>query len=378
MKMKVEYCLENAGGYEERVRKIKKKKRVLHVLKSSIYSGAENVVFTLIEALKDQYDFAYLATEGEIRSALYERGIRAILLQNYSKKNIEKAIMQYQPDIVHAHDFTASVYCAAIKSHKTPFLLISQLHYDPPWTHRWNLKTGLYYVLSRKFDIIVGVSGKTIENMVFAKKLAKKIQIVNNPIDKRYIIEKSQETVQNIENIDVLFVGRLEEQKNPLAFIHLIKQVSVVFPEIVAVMLGDGSLRKQCEEEIQRLGLGKKVRLIGFVDNPYPYMRRAKILCMTSRWEGYGLVAAEGNVLGIPVLSTRTAGVTEVFGEHSNALCENSRDMREKALVLLQDKKVYQQWQTEALQRAEKFVSVKAYAEKIGRLYQRKEDEKVK
>ena len=43
------------------------KKKIVHVLKSSIYSGAENVVLTIINNIQDEFNFVYIATEGPIR-----------------------------------------------------------------------------------------------------------------------------------------------------------------------------------------------------------------------------------------------------------------------------------------------------------------------
>lgn len=42
------------------------KKKIVHVLKSSIYSGAENVALTIINSIQDEFDFVYIATEGQL------------------------------------------------------------------------------------------------------------------------------------------------------------------------------------------------------------------------------------------------------------------------------------------------------------------------
>ena len=43
------------------------KLKIAHVLKSSIYSGAENVVLTIMKGLREEFEFLYIATEGPIR-----------------------------------------------------------------------------------------------------------------------------------------------------------------------------------------------------------------------------------------------------------------------------------------------------------------------
>ena len=54
---------------------INKKMKIMHVLKSSVYSGAENVVITIIKNLTAEFDFLYVSSEGSIRLILEERKI---------------------------------------------------------------------------------------------------------------------------------------------------------------------------------------------------------------------------------------------------------------------------------------------------------------
>ena len=53
------------------------KLKIAHVLKSSIYSGAENVVLTIMKGLREEFEFLYIATEGPIREKLEEEQIPA-------------------------------------------------------------------------------------------------------------------------------------------------------------------------------------------------------------------------------------------------------------------------------------------------------------
>ena len=51
------------------------KLKIAHVLKSSIYSGAENVVLTIMKGLREEFEFLYIATEGPIREKLEEEQV---------------------------------------------------------------------------------------------------------------------------------------------------------------------------------------------------------------------------------------------------------------------------------------------------------------
>ncbi len=66
---------------------------------------------------------------------------------------------------------------------------------------------------------------------------------------------------------------------------------------------GEGPERGFLEREAERLGVRESVFMPGFV-NPYPAMRRAAVLGVSSVFEGFCMVIAEALSLGLPVVST--------------------------------------------------------------------------
>ncbi|GAF23683.1 hypothetical protein JCM19047_3522 [Bacillus sp. JCM 19047] len=58
-------------------------------------------------------------------------------------------------------------------------------------------------------------------------------------------------------------------------------------------MIGDGDLRNECENEIKQLKLANNIDLLGFLENPYCIIKNSKMMILTSKWEGFGLVAVE-------------------------------------------------------------------------------------
>ena len=347
----------------------RQKLRIMHVLKSSVYSGAENVVITIIRSLSEQFDFIYVATDGPIREVLERENIPFQLLPAFDRKNLCGAIAARHPDIVHAHDFSATVLCASIRG---GFRLISQLHYDPPWVRKWNVKTIMYRLCRPKIDRVLTVSGKSFENMVFAPCYREKMTVVGNPIDSDRIQRLAREIPPELGDgtCDLIFVGRLVEQKNPQQFIRLVSALKTRMPDIKAWMLGSGELDHDCEALIEELGLERNVELKGFCSNPYPYISRARLLCMTSRWEGFGLVLLEANILGIPVLSTRTAGAEEVLGENAAELCGGEGEMGEKANDILRNANICEVFAEKARMRAEAISTIEDYMNNIKRIYE--------
>ena len=101
----------------------------------------------------------------------------------------------------------------------------------------------------------------------------------------------------------VLAAGRLSEQKD---FPTLIK----AFARIAArrtcrlIILGEGQKRKHLEDLIMGLGLGDRVSLPGWVENPFAFMARASLFVLSSRFEGLPGVLVQALACGCPSVST--------------------------------------------------------------------------
>jgi glycosyltransferase involved in cell wall biosynthesis len=101
----------------------------------------------------------------------------------------------------------------------------------------------------------------------------------------------------------LLGVGRLARQKDFPTLIQAFARVRRQIPARLMI-LGDGAERPVLEETIDRLGLEQDVSLPGFVDNPFPYLKRSSAFVLSSRWEGLPTVVIEALYCGVPVVAT--------------------------------------------------------------------------
>lgn len=341
-----------------------KKIKVLHVLKSSSYAGAEKIAITICTSLKGRYEFAYTSANGAIAKTLEEAGIPFYPMQRLCLLELRNVMAQYQPDIVHAHDFTASVLCAAIKE---DYKLISHLHSNPGWIKSWNIRSLLYQQSQKKIDQVLLVSKAIQEKTVFfGSRKGHQIELLENPVDKRQILEKA-EAFQPGE-IDLLFIGRLVKQKDPQYFLKIVKELKKEKNNISAVMLGSGKLKKTLRKMAIRMGIDENVRLPGFVENPFPYLKHAKLLAVTSYEEGYGLAAAEAAVLGTPVLARPVGGLHTIFGDVPEVFCASQEAFCKKAAKLLADDACCSSFKKKIARKAV-VTDVQAYRERMDRIY---------
>lgn len=103
----------------------------------------------------------------------------------------------------------------------------------------------------------------------------------------------------------ILFVGRLEESSKRLT--RLIESFKIVCDnssEYELWIIGDGADYTLCKDLIQKYGLGNQVKLLGEKINPYPYMKMADCVILTSDFEGYPVIYNECLALRKPIITT--------------------------------------------------------------------------
>lgn len=341
------------------------KRKVMHLLASNSYSGAENVVISLIQQLSDEFDCYYVSPDGTIAKNLKEKGIAFVPLQKLSFSNVKKAIQQIEPDVIHAHDFTASIIAAAVGKE---YSVLSHLHQNPSWLGKFNLKSVAYGVSARRFQKIITVSNQIEDEFIFAKQFDGKFKVIENTVNTQSVVALAKEQVST-EQYDVVYLGRFADVKNPMKFIQLVEKLQKKIVPFKAIMIGDGPLLAECTDYIQEHQLN--ISLTGFQTNPYPYLASGKLLVVTSEWEGFGLAAVEALALGKPVIATPVGGLNSIITEECGGLRKSTKEMMALIEVVLSDEKLYHKLSVGAVERADLYNDLDKWKEAFAAEYQK-------
>ncbi|NMH88016.1 glycosyltransferase [Flavivirga algicola] len=147
--------------------------------------------------------------------------------------------------------------------------------------------------------------------------------------------------LSDIPNNTVLAIGRLNimvKQFDKLILSY--KNTDSCKKGIPLVILGDGPDKKKLEDLIKFNKLQSSVKLLGFVSNPYDYIKRCKFLVLCSKFEGMPLVILETLTLGKPVISFNCkSGPAELITHKKNGLLVKDQDFSEleRSIDLLQE-----------------------------------------
>lgn len=122
----------------------------------------------------------------------------------------------------------------------------------------------------------------------------------------------------NIENnFAIGHVGRFFEQKNHKFLLEIFKEFLKYEPQAILLLVGDGPLRKEIEEEIIKLKLNKKVRFLGIRKDVPELLMAMDIFVFPSLYEGLGIALIEAQASGLPVFCSKNvpieAKITDEF-----------------------------------------------------------------
>lgn len=137
-----------------------------------------------------------------------------------------------------------------------------------------------------------------------------------------------------------LFVGRLVEQKNPLALIEIASRVRKEVKDFQLDIYGEGDLKHQLQQRIEELHLDNCVQLKGFIDDKTIY-RNYDLLWVASTLEGFGLVIIEAASNSVPTITTNWGpAVSEVVEDGKTGfICNTQKEFELRSIELLKDTK---------------------------------------
>jgi glycosyltransferase involved in cell wall biosynthesis len=115
----------------------------------------------------------------------------------------------------------------------------------------------------------------------------------------------------------LVWVGRLDRQKDPVLLLDAIKVAVTTQPEIHLLMIGDGILRQQIEAQIKSLELAKHVTLCGAIPPSQiaEILQIADLFVLSSAYEGMPIVVLEALASGVPVVTTEVGEVRLVIDD---------------------------------------------------------------
>jgi len=224
-----------------------------------------------------------------------------------------------------ANIFSGSKAKISASSRVTPFDTYS----NTIFTKRWVLKNINRFLMS-KVSVLTCVSKDMVKQYQAVFNNAPHVCVYN-------IVSDGASAARMQESIDhpwllskdvpvVIAAGRLAPWKG---FSDLINAFALVRAkrQVRLLILGDGPLRGELQQQITALGLDRSVQLLGYVANPLKYFSRADIFTLSSHVEGLPNVLVEAMMCGCtPVATDCPTGPREVLDDGRYGYLVKPRD----------------------------------------------------
>ncbi|WP_454764677.1 glycosyltransferase family 4 protein [Cupriavidus campinensis] len=171
-------------------------------------------------------------------------------------------------------------------------------------------------IAARTNDAVVVLTARDQQRWVSALRPHSDVHVIGNPLPFPFPAE-----VANADTRIVLAVGRLVPAKGFDILLQAWSAVVRSHPNWQLVIVGEGDARRALEAQRQALGLDDAVTFPGAITNVEAFYRNAEIFCLSSRYEGFGLVLVEAMAFGLPVLATDCeTGPKEIIRDGENGI----------------------------------------------------------
>jgi glycosyltransferase involved in cell wall biosynthesis len=321
--------------------------RVLHIINSLIIGGAERLITESLPLFKNknvETDILLLSSEEtvfykELKKTFKGKIYKSPISNIYNPLQI-KVISRYidNYDLIHVHLFP-SMYWASISKKLSkssrPFIFTEHSTVNKRMSN--SILSRIDNKIYLNFDTIIAITPQVKEALVENIGIKEdKIEIIYNGIninkyanspgfskDKFFSCDGTKLLIQ------VANFSKAKDQKTTISSL-------MYLPDNYCLLLvGEGELKKECEEHVYQLGLENRVKFLGSRSDVAQLLKTSDIVIQSSNWEGFGLSAVEGMASGKPVIASNVPGLSEIVNNAGLLFRKhNSKELAEKILKL--------------------------------------------
>ena len=195
-----------------------------------------------------------------------------------------------------------------------------------------------------KYNHIIFVSNEYKKEFLrLYPNLKDKVLVLNNFINTEEIKEKSKMVIKETKPKNkklFVFVGRLDDDAKKVGkAIRLMKELK----DCVLWLVGDGPAKEQYEKLVKEEKLTTRVKFLGRQKNPYPYMKKADYIIMTSDYEGFPVTYLEAITLEVPIITTIDVSDDKlnIGKDYASIISKDEKTMLKQVKeIIKEDKKV--------------------------------------
>ena len=261
---------------------------------------------------------------------------------------IKKELLKLKPDIVHCHSSKAGLSgrIAAKLAHVQKILYSPHayffLNYKKGSIKRW-IFLNTEKILSKFFTNYTVVTSKGEQNIYLSNKIDKSSKskliehgIKENEISHEHVLKMKEKLGIPQDAIIVGSMARLEEQKNPVGILEILKRVVEKEPKCYGVIFGNGSKYEELYDMHQKYEFKKKIVLAGETKEHMTALKLMDIYLTASLYEGLPYTIIEVLSLKKPIVVSDVEGNQDCVIDEKNGYKFEKYDYDEASEKILQ------------------------------------------
>lgn len=300
-------------------------------------------------------------------------------LQLHEIRRLAHTIRRFRPDIVNPHLFRSTLVAGPLAKVLRVPCVVETYHGREGWRRGLKASFVLDRLVTRCVDRVIAVSQSSQEFLIKGKRIpASKVVTVANGRDfsgfepGRFRDATRGRLGLRPEHAVIGVLGRLETQKGHGCALQAMADIVKERPLARLLVVGDGRLRQDLEEQTRRAGLQSHVMFLGYRKDVPSLLDAMDVVIMPSRYEGMPLTAIEAAAMSKPVVATDVDGVGEVVRDGLNGRLVRADDpvaLRRGVLGLLDDPQLARAMGAEGRRDALRWFSVERHIEASSHTY---------
>jgi glycosyltransferase involved in cell wall biosynthesis len=307
---------------------------VLHVMQ---VAGAEMLVAEIMERLGDRIDPTVICLDGigALGDTMQARGYRVVALGRRPGidwrvvRRMAAVIRERRIEVLHAHQYTPFFYGAlgarlARAGTKVVFTEHGR-HWPDVVSGRRRLINRL--LLARLAHKMTGVSAFSVKGLVQSDGFPEaRMEIVENGIDlAKYGRAGDRDGLRRRLGLDpsrryVTAVARFHPVKDHRTLVDSFGRIATTMPDVDLLLVGDGPLRADLEQQVRTLGLAGRVRFLGVRPDIADILAASDVFALASLSEAASITVLEAMATELPVVVTDVGGNPEMVRDQVDGL----------------------------------------------------------
>jgi glycosyltransferase involved in cell wall biosynthesis len=317
--------------------------RVLHLISSSAFLGAESVVLELAKAgIAADHGVIVVSIQNssnphrELADAAEAKGIRSYSIPCRGRFDrdliyrLKEIIRSEHINLIHSHGYKSNFYAWSVARTALPWVVTN---------HLWKRTTFLLRMYAwldgfiiRRADRIVAVSDAITAEMISMGIVGGKITVIDNGVDsERFGHRDSRSEIRNNFGFtsDMVVIGTvasLTAEKGHRYLLEAAYDLVSIFPDVRFLFVGEGNQRSFLEQKANELGLRDKIVFAGSRYDIPEILSSLDMFVLPSLNEGLPMALLEAMASAIPVIASKVGAIPRVLEDGKTGLLVDPAD----------------------------------------------------